>query len=139
MKTLGFNFTKINIERFSSKLEELKANTNINILDITSVKADFIKTKEELLSVKFEYIIKYEPDYAKIDFSGDMVLEVEPKKVKEIIKDWKNKETPEEFRIFVFNIILRKANLKALELEDELNLPLHIPLPFIQKENPEKN
>ncbi|MDE1848561.1 MAG: hypothetical protein KGH55_00840 [Nanoarchaeota archaeon] len=135
MKAIGFSFNKISIERFSNKLEELKANTNINILEIIPAKADFIKTKEELISVKFEYTIKYDPEYAKIEFSGDMVLEAEPKMAKEVMKDWKDKKLSEEFRIFVFNIILRKANLKALELEDDLNLPLHIPLPFIQKED----
>ena len=40
----------------------------------------------------------------------------------------------EEFRILLFNIILRKANIKALELEEQMNLTLHIPLPTLKKQ-----
>ena len=35
--------------------------------------------------------------------------------------------------IALFNIILRKANVKALELEEQIGLPLHIPLPTLKK------
>jgi len=54
---------------------------------------------------------------------------------KEVLKGWKDKETTDDFRIFLFNIILRKSNIKALQLEDELALPPHIPLPSLNKEN----
>jgi hypothetical protein len=138
MRAIGFSFRKINVEKLSSNsIEGVKVSANIDISEITSVKpSDMLKTKDELLVVKFTYIVSYDPDFAKLAFSGDIVLEIEPKISKDILKSWKeNKEMTEDFRIFVFNIILRKSNLKALELEDEMNLPLHIPMPSVQKED----
>lgn len=138
MKILGFNFTKIVIERFpmkSEKIEGLKLNTDISIKEITSVNSDLFKTKDEFLGVKFTYNINYDPDYAKLEFSGDLIVSLESKDAKEVLKQWKDKKFPEDFKILVFNAILKKSNLKALELEDEMNLPLHLPLPSLRKGN----
>jgi hypothetical protein len=137
MRALGFSFKKIDVEKLASNsLEGVKVNANIDISDITPAKSTdmIIKPKEDLIGIKFNYTVNYDPDYAKLIFSGDILIELDSKTAKEILKSWKDKEMPEEFRIFVFNIILRKSNLKALELEDEMNLPLHIPMPSIQKE-----
>jgi hypothetical protein len=57
----------------------------------------------------------------------------ESKIIKDFIKQWKQKKLPEEHRILIFNVILKKSNLKAMQLEDELNLPLHIPLPSVKE------
>ena len=140
MKVLGFNFNKISVEKFSGlpKAEELKINTNINIIDITSVKSDLIKTKEELIGVKFNYSIDYEPNFAKLDFSGDILIELDAKLQKDILRDWKTKDIPEEFKIFVFNIVLLKVTVKSLELEESTNIPFHMPLPSIPTKGKEK-
>lgn len=139
MKALGFNFSKISTERFSSNLEGVSSKTNMEIFEVIPVKgSDLIKTKDELIGIKFGYTIDYSPDYAKIEFKGDILIEVDPRLAKDIIRDWKDKKMPEDVRIFIFNIILRKSNIKALQLEDEMNFPLHIPLPFVSKENIEK-
>jgi hypothetical protein len=138
MRAIGFNFKKINVEKLSSNsLEGVKVNANIDVSDISSVKAaDILKSKDELVAVNFTYTVTYDPDFAKLVFSGNIILEIESKLTKEVLKSWKDKkEMSEDFRVFVFNIILRKSNLKALELEDEMNLPLHIPMPSIQKED----
>ena len=39
------------------------------------------------------------------------------------------KKIPEKFKEIIFNSIFRKCNLKALQFEEELNLPPHLPLP----------
>ncbi len=138
MKILGFNFQKISIERFPKKAEGLKVNTDISILDITSVNTDLFNTKEEFLAVKFSYKIDYDPDYAKVEFAGELIVSLDSKEAKEVLKEWKDKKFPEDFKIFVFNVILKKSNLKALELEDEMNLPLHLPLPTLKKGSEKK-
>lgn len=138
MRAIGFSFKKIDVEKLSSNsLEGIKVSANIDISEISSVKpSDMLKTKDDLLVVNFTYIVTYDPNFAKLTFSGDIVLEIDPKTSKEVLKSWKDKkEMSEDFRIFIFNIILRKSNLKALELEDEMNLPLHIPMPSVQKED----
>jgi len=136
MKVLGFNFNKMSAERFPQKSSEgaLKLGTDIVILEINPVNSDLFNTKDEFLGVKFSYTINYNPDYAKIEFLGEIVISLDSKEAKEVLKEWKNKKLLEDFKIFVFNIILKKSNLKALELEDEMNLPLHLPLPSVKKE-----
>ncbi|MFA4952664.1 MAG: hypothetical protein WC584_00405 [Candidatus Pacearchaeota archaeon] len=140
MKLLGFNFNKINVERFPEKLGELKINTNIDISDISIVETEAIKSKEELLGIKFNYIINYEPQVAKIEFSGNLLISLDSKITKDLLKKWENKEIPDDFRISLFNIIMRKSSIKALEFEEEMNLPYHIPMPVLKNpENSEKN
>lgn len=134
MKIVGFNFDKINIEKFSSKFENLKINTKMDIPDIAEVKSDFFKSKEELLGIKFSFDLEYEPKVAKIGLAGTILLSLEPKIAKEVLKQWKDKKVPEDFRLSIFNIILKKATMRALRLEEEMNLPLHIQLPSLRGE-----
>jgi len=134
MRIIGFNFDKISGEKLSDKFENIKINTKIDISEIDPIKTDFLKGKEELIRVKFSYNINYDPDFAKIELIGNIILSIEPKIVKDILKQWKDKKMSEDFRIPLFNIILRKSNLRALQLEDELNLPIHIPFPSLKKE-----
>ena len=142
MRALGFNYSKISVEKVPNPApnsqEGLKINTNIEVTEISQVKADVIKTKDEFLGVRFVYSINYDPDYAKIEFSGDILIELDPKLLKDVLKEWKDKKMPEEFRVFVFNVIMRKSNVKALEIEDEMSLPFHIPMPFVTKESVSK-
>ncbi|MAG10973.1 hypothetical protein CMI44_01535 [Candidatus Pacearchaeota archaeon] len=134
MKLVGFNFNKISIEKFSNKSEKINAKMNIEIKEILKIKENVIKSKEDLLAIEFVYNIDYSPEFAKIEFTGTLLLSIDPKEAKEILKEWEKKKTPKEFRMAVYNIILKKANVKALSLEDEIGLPLHIQLPFFKKE-----
>ncbi len=132
MRIIGFNFSKISVEKLADKVDNLKIDTKIDISEIEPVKSDIFK-KEELLSIKFTYTIDYSPKLAKLELAGHIIMSVDSKMVNNILSGWKNKKMPEEFRIAIFNIILRKANIKALELEDEMNLPIHMPLPKVTK------
>ncbi|MBU2472975.1 hypothetical protein KKE74_03000 [Patescibacteria group bacterium] len=135
MKFIGFNFNKINIEKNSTNFKDLKIKTNINISEIKEIKSNFLKSNEELINIQFTYNINYNPKIAKIELSGNVILADKPKIIKEVLKKWEDKKMEEEFKINLFNIILRKSNLKAMQLEDEMNLPLHISLPFLKKES----
>ena len=132
MKLLGFNFTKIQIEKFKEGVENLKIGTRIDVSEIKEAKAGMLKTKDEILAIKFKYGLDYEPEMAKLDLEGNLVISLESKKAKEVLRDWKAKKMPEDFRATLFNLILRKANLKALQLEEELNIPIHIRLPTLK-------
>lgn len=133
MRVIGFNFTKISIEKLKDRVENIKVNTDIQVSEIRQSKSNLIKTKEDLLEAEFSYNVDYDPGFVKVGFSGIVILAVEPKIAKEVLKQWKKKKMPEDFKFLLFNMILRKSTLKALNLEDELNLPLHLPLPSIKK------
>jgi len=135
MKLVGFNFNKISIEKFSDDLKDIRINTNINISEINSVKPGILKTKEELVVANFTFTVDYSPKIAKIELAGKVIISLDPKTSKEVLKQWKNKKIPENFKVGLFNVILKKSNIKSLQLEEEMNLPLHVPLPSLKKEN----
>ena len=139
MQIIGFNFEKISAERKPKKIiKNLEINSNINIKNISKEDLDIIKDKPAL-KFEFEFSISYKPEIAKILFQGFILGIVEKDESKDILKKWKNKKIPEEIRIPLFNLILTKSNVKALQLEEELGLPTHIPLPKIKPEKQNKS
>jgi len=132
MKLAGFNFNKINVERSGELPKELKINSNIDVLNIKDVKSDFFKVKEQLVEVSFNYKINYLPDYATLELGGNIILSLEPKIARDVLAQWKEKKMPVEFKIALFNFIIRKSSVKALQLEEEMNLPYHIPFPSVK-------
>ena len=137
MKVLGFNYDKISIEKLSNNFEGLTINSGIDISEIKSVKSGFLRSTGEIVVIKFKYLINFVPNIAQIDFLGNLLLELEPRISRELFKQWKDKKIHEEFKLALFNLIIKKCNIKALQLEDELNLPYHIPFPSLKKEDKE--
>ncbi len=135
MRLIGFSFKKISIEKMSEQPESIKFDTKLDISSIDSLKSDLLKTRDELIKVDFTYTVLFDPNFAKIDLAGQVILSVDSRMAKDILRGWKDKQPSEDFRIALFNIILRKANIKALELGEEMGLPPHIPLPSLNKEN----
>ncbi len=137
MKIIGFTFSKIKIERKKDSFKGTSARTKVDLLEIKEVKQGILNTEEALLGVKFKYGIEYSPDLAEVELEGSILCSLDKSLAKETLKGWeaKEKKLPDQFNIILFNTIFRKAGLKALELEDELNLPLHIQMPSIKKED----
>jgi hypothetical protein len=135
MRLIGFNFTKVYAERLKDKTESIKFNTKMNILSVESIKSDILKTKEEIVKVNFSFILLYEPGFAKIEIAGNALVSLDSKIAKEVLKGFNEKSVPEEFRIFILNIILKKSSIKALQLEEEFGLPIHLPLFSINKDS----
>lgn len=138
MKLLGFNFTKIHAEKQKDNLDNLKIGTRIDVSEIKEANPGMLKTKEVVLTVKFLYGLDYEPDIAKIDLEGHLLISLEPKKAREVLKEWKNKKMPEDFKLTLFNVVMRKSTLRALRLEEELNLPAHFQLPSLKIQDESK-
>jgi hypothetical protein len=129
MRIIGFNLMKISIERKDQIEKQLKISQNIDIKDITKEK--FPISDEEALKINFNFVIDYGGDFAKIEFKGNVIILPEKDESKKILKSWKDKKFTEEFRVPLFNFIMAKCNIKALNLEDELSLPPHIQMPRI--------
>ncbi len=135
MRVVGFNFTKISIESLKQITKGYKINTEIDVPEIKpmNLKGSPIKAKEEIIEAEFIYSVKYDPDFVKIRLEGNILFSMDSKTAKDILKQWKNKKMPDDFKFFLFNMILKKSTLKALDLEEELNIPLHVPLPSFKK------
>ena len=134
MKLVGFNFKKIAVERIGDTPKNPKVNTKLDISNIDSVDSPFFKGEEVLIKISFLYSIEYVPNIAKIELGGNILLSVEKDKAKEILESWKENKLSEDFRLLIFNLVLKKANVKALELEEQMSLPLHIPMPSLKKQ-----
>ena len=108
MKVIGFNFTKLSAERLKETVEDIKINTELDFPEIKETKSPFLKIKEELLEAKFEYKVNYEPGLAKVVIQGKVLFSVDEKTANEVLKQWKKKNLPEDFRILLVNVVMRK-------------------------------
>lgn len=131
MQLIGFNFNKIEAERFSDikGASGVKINSNINfpLIEKQSVPG----LNEELVKVDFTLDFTYDPKLAEIKFKGTMLFKSD-EEAKELLKESKKKEIPSETHKKLMNTVLRKCTVRALQLEDELGIPYHISLPRLQ-------
>jgi len=133
MKIIGLSFSKFNAEKFSDPVADLKINTKIDVSTISKMDVDSFKFKEEVLEVKFSFGLDYAPNYAVLSIEGSILLGVDSKLAIEVLDKWKNREMPAEFKISLFNIILRRSSLKALQFEENLGLPPHFQFPLLKE------
>jgi hypothetical protein len=133
MNIIGFNFTKISGKRMSEIKSKVKIKYNIEIINVEKEKIDLVK-QTEVVKFSFKYTIEYEPKFSSIEFEGFILAILTPEQQKQTLKSWKKKKVPDEVRIFLFNLVMSKCNIKALQLEDDLSIPHHIPLPKIRPE-----
>lgn len=129
MQIIGFNLTKILVEREEKINGKLEVKQNIDISNVSKEKIPF--SEGEAVKIKFNFTVTYDPDFAKLNLEGYLVLMVDKDEIKKFLKSWKDKKLPDEAKVSLFNFIMNKCNIKALNLEDELNLPLHVPMPRI--------
>ena len=131
MRIIGFSFQKISAERKKDIQGKLEIKSNLQIEDIEK---ETIDIAGEILKFHYIYSINYEPGFGEITFKGSVLVAPEKEDIKHIFKEWKKKKLDENTRLFVFNFIISKCNLKALQLEEEFALPPHIPLPRFSKQ-----
>ena len=131
MQVIGFNIEKIEAEKNLQEIKDLKVRYNANIKNL-SLEEMNIGKKQEVLKVNFEFKVEYEPNIGNISFTGNVLILEDPKKARTTIEQWnKEKDASSPFSIQIINIILVRANIKALMIAQEVNLPPHIPLPRV--------
>jgi hypothetical protein len=136
MKIIGFVISKILVERKNSVQGKIEIKSDLNIDDI---RKDEINISEKpSLNFDFSFSLNYSPDIAKLEIKGSVITIDDKDEAKEILKEWKKKKFTHEVRLSLFNFIMNKCNIKAIQLEDELGLPLHIPFPKLAPANQEQ-
>lgn len=145
MQQIGFNITKISAENNFEKNSKVgQTSTDVQFLDVSKDKVPLINNLE-ILKISFSFLISYKElkedkdslGFVKIE--GHSLFTTDQKEIKDALISWKKKEIPENIRLPLFNLILKKCSLKALMLEDELGLPSHFPLPQVRQEQQKKN
>ena len=145
MQLIGFNLKKITASK-SPDFKRGAINTNIEFSDVVREKMDLLKDTEAL-KIAFTFSITYtekeqnqdaekksESNQGEVTFEGDILFSANKEEAKDITKSWKKKQIPEQYRIPMINFILKRCSEKALSLEEDLNLPSHIPFPQIRKQ-----
>jgi hypothetical protein len=135
MNIISFSFTKLHGHRSPSfNLKSVKRDFSIDISDIVEEKVPF-SAKGSAVKASFKYEVAYN-DAAKKDGSmgqvsieGNVAIMMTDEESKEVLKSWKGKKLPVNIHEFIVNFILRKCSAKAMELQDAINLPSHIPIP----------
>ena len=132
MVVVGFNFTKMNIERKNPVKGKVKITNNVGIKKVELQDLALGKTKQQGLKVTFEFVTKYETNIGEINLQGDLIFMADEKKLKEVADQWKkNKSVPKDVMTHILNNILNKCNVQALILSQQMNLPAPIPLPKV--------
>ena len=130
MKILGSSITKVSAERRNAIKGKLNVKSNIDIEDITTEDVAF--SKNDGIRFNFKFSIDYDPDIANVEIKGSVLVLDDENESKALIKDWKKKKFDHPIKVPLFNYIMDKANLRALQLEEELALPLHIQFPKLR-------
>ena len=133
MTIIGFNFTKIRVEKKQSLRGKVSINNNISVTNIVENDIALGNAKQKGLKFTIDFDTKYEPKIGSIQLTGEVLYIGEEKTVKEVLESWKkDKKVPKEIMAGVLNTGLNKCNIEALILSQQINLPPPIPLPKVE-------
>jgi len=136
MAILNFNFTKIHVEKQANISKEIKIQSNMHLIDVTSSKVS-AGSKQQAFVISFAFDVLYEPKIGKTNLEGNLLYLADEKEAKEIEKVWADKKVlPKDVTIQVFNRILHNCNVEALILSRDINLPSPVQLPKVRVETP---
>jgi len=121
----GSRFTKISAERKKDFSGKISLNTNIKINSIEPV-----KDQKEVIDISYSFLIDY-GGFGKVELQGNLFVQADVKVAKSLINSMKEKKFDTDEHLSITNMIVQKATIKALEIEEELGLPFHIRLPTL--------
>ena len=128
MKLLGFNFTKMNVEKTPDFKGKIEIKSNIRMASIEKHKVDLIK--QDAVKLSFVFDIDYR-ELGKLALEGFLILLLDKKSQKDVLENWDKKDFDPQLRAQIINIVIQRTSLQALKLEEELGLPFHIQLPKV--------
>ncbi|MBU2561623.1 MAG: hypothetical protein KKD17_04950 [Nanoarchaeota archaeon] len=132
MAIVGFEFTKINVQRQEVAKGKINISNNVGITDIKKSDLQLGKSKQNGIRFFFEYKSSYEPSFAKIELGGVIIYLTDEKNAKEITDAWeKEKKIKKDVAEKIINAILTKCNIQSIILSNTVNLPPPVPMPHV--------
>lgn len=133
MSIIGFNFTKISAERKKAeKTGQVQVSNNVDIKEIRESEIKISSDEQISLTFEFEFNSKYEPDMGYIKLGGHVMTIENKESGQKILDEWKDsKKVNSSVMKNILNTILAKANVQALIVSRDINLPSPIPLPKV--------
>lgn len=120
MKVIGLHFTKISAEKLQDFKKEFTINTNIEFLEIEKEEVSIELPQDiEPTRVNFKFSVNYNTEekknnnLAKVVLEGIILLHATKDESKDLLKAWKKKEIPNDFKVPMFNFILKKMFPKS--------------------------
>jgi len=133
MAIVGFNFSKLTIERSEAVKGKISISNNVSIKEIEEANLALGEAKQKGLKFTFEFTSIYEPKFASINIHGSVLYLADSGKVTAMLAEWgKNKKIDKDVMTEVLNTVLTKCNVEALILSRDFNLPPPIPLPKVE-------
>lgn len=135
MPILGLNFDAVHAEKKKELKPPLKINTDVEIVGVSKEESFFSSKDESVLRFNFEFSLVFDPkDVAELKLKGHMHFLAKAKDNDKVLATWKKeKKFPPELARQLVNMVLLKANIKALIIGQEVGLPPHIRMPLINK------
>jgi len=134
MAIVGFNFTKILVEKKSGIKGKVDIKNNVSVKNVESEDLPLGNSKNKALKFSFEFSSEYSPAMGQILFNGELLYMSDPSSQDDILKSWKkSKEVPKDTLSEILNTILMRCNVEALVLSRDVNLPPPIPMPKVQR------
>jgi len=129
---VGFNINKIKIERKKKLVKGMKIKYNMDISKVYEQDLTLPAPNQNILGLDFVFTVDYDPEIADIEINGTVSYMMDKGEFGKILNLWKKtKKLPKDISVPVINVILDKCNIKSLELEQDLSLPTHLPMPSI--------
>ena len=125
IKLIGSKFTRLEASRNPDFSGKVSMTNEIKILSI-----DFVKESKENVKMNYSYKIEYS-GLGHVYLEGSLFMTSDPKTLKNIVKTFEDKDFESTEQIAVTNLIVQKASIKAMQLEDEFGLPVHVRIPAI--------
>jgi len=131
MGIVSFIFDKMSAEKTGKITDKVNINHNFNIKNVEKTDIN-IQGKKAALKLFFDFAINYEPNIGNIQMNGNLIYIDKEEELIKLENQWKKeKKLPVGVTSLVANTILTKANIKALILSQEVNLPPQIHLPKV--------
>jgi len=131
MGIVSFVFDKISAEKIGNITGNVNINHNFNIKDVEKTTIN-LQGSKPVLKLFFDFAVNYEPNIGNVKMKGNLTYMGKEDEIKKLEDQWKKeKKLPMGITSMVANTILTKANIKALLLSQEVNLPPQIHLPKV--------
>ena len=132
MPIVGFNFTKMDVERKGPLKGKIDIKNDVALKDVKEKELSIKGADQKGISFVFEFNSRYGNDIGHITLIGEILFIDNTQKVDSILKEWKkSKKIPKNIMTSLLNTALTKCNIQALILSQEINLPPPIPLPKV--------
>ncbi len=136
MSIIGFNFTKIDVEKKKKPNGNISIKNNLSIKDIKH-KDMHITREKAAFEASFDYQVDYLDDnkskFGKINLQGSLIYLGEKKLIDSVVKEYKKKKSVKpEIVSPLLNYAFNKCTLQSLLLSREVSLPTPIQLPRLK-------